>query len=42
MMPGIAVVLLDQDGMRLANNVTLRGQDFGEGLPVIGVKNAAS
>ena len=40
MMPRIAVVLLDGGGMRLAYNMTLRGENFGEGIPIIGVKDA--
>jgi hypothetical protein len=26
--------------MRFANNVALRGKDFGEGIPIVGVKGA--
>jgi hypothetical protein len=38
MVAGIAVVLFDRDGMRLANDVALRGKNFGEGIPIVGVK----
>src|SRR5713101_6245079 len=40
MMAGIAVVALDGDGMRLADDVTLRWQHSGESLPVIRVEGA--
>lgn len=40
MMAGIAVVLLDQDGMRLANDVALRREYFGESVPIVRVKDA--
>jgi hypothetical protein len=39
-MPCIAVVLPYGGGMRLAGNVALCREHFGEGIPVIGVKNA--
>lgn len=42
MMASIAVVLLDGDGMGLANNMAPWGKDFGEGIPIIGVKSAVS
>jgi hypothetical protein len=40
MVASITVVLLDQDGMRLANDVALRREYFGEGVPIIRVKGA--
>ena len=40
MVPCIAVVLLDGDGMRLAYDVTFCRENFGKGIPVIGVKDA--
>ena len=40
MMASIAVVLFDRDGMRFANDVALRREHFGEGIPIVGVKGA--
>jgi len=41
MMASITVVLFNGDSMRLADNVALRRKYLGEGIPVIGVKDAA-
>lgn len=41
MVAGITLVLLDQDRMRLANDVALRGKQFGKGIPIVGIKDAA-
>jgi hypothetical protein len=40
MMPCIAVVLLSGDGVRLAYNVAICRKHFGEGIPVVCIKNA--
>jgi hypothetical protein len=39
-MPRVAIVLLNGDRMRLANDVALPGEDPGEGIPIVGVKDA--
>ena len=39
MMPRVAVVVFDGNGMRLADHVPFDRQDFCEGIPIIGVKN---
>jgi hypothetical protein len=40
MVASIAVVLLDRDGMRPANDVALQREYFGEGAPIVRVKGA--
>ena len=40
MVAGIAVVLFDQDGVRLADNMAICGKHFGEGIPIVGIKGA--
>jgi len=40
MMARVAVVLLYRDGVRLTDNVPLRGQNLSESIPVVCVKNA--
>jgi hypothetical protein len=40
MVARIAVIALNGDGVLLADHVTVWRQDFGESLPVVGVKNA--
>jgi hypothetical protein len=42
MAASIAVVLFYQDGMCLARNGALRRKYLGEGIPIAGVKDAAS
>lgn len=40
MVAGVAVILLDGDGARLTDHVAFRRQDVGEGVPIVGVKEA--
>jgi hypothetical protein len=40
--PGVAIVLLNSDGVLFANNMPISRKDFFESLPVVRVKNAGS
>ncbi len=39
MVARVAVVALNGNGMRLADDVAIRRQDFGKGVPIIGIEN---